>query len=364
MDLKRKVEKKRDRSRVRFLRLLERDCTSFLCCRVCGVLHYFDFVERGGGMRKVERIVGCLGETQETVRCVGGWEEAKRDTAGKKSLCFGIGIYYLEPALVRLATMGYNSGGICPQLLACSGKRLCGVMKEKSLENEGEESLVPLQVAEIFTHERTKETDSLKRQRLDYSWTDGKVEQPKGGGLKSRFDRLRHRLKEVRITVQGTEWFFYFPWTLLSFLPASKPYYVLQSSAVEPGSGKSAKIRKKLRIPWIRKMKRTASEETSDLEEMDDGGDDDVDESGQPGSESAQEDDTTGWIGYYDDLEGPHPVSFRYGDGGIVIPSFTRSSVFCVYERKMDDHIPWYDTPRNQERLAWYAGKREKWSEW
>jgi hypothetical protein len=61
-----------------------------------------------------------------------------------------------------------------------------------------------------------------------YTWDKSEEVKPEGGGWRGGLCLLGLRVREVRTTLRGEEWFFYFPVTLLCFLPNSKPFRVLQ----------------------------------------------------------------------------------------------------------------------------------------
>jgi hypothetical protein len=334
---------RRKEERMKFLRLLEKDDVRFLCCAVCGILHYAD----------VEDMKSSMG-------CELGWSgSGKAAKKNDEALSFCDGAYILEPDFVRLAIQGYDRDGVCPQLLACEGKHVFSVARKKSLDkDEDEEIQEPLAVTDVLAHEASEKSGKVERQ--EHSWTHATISKPRGGGLKTRMNRVWCRIREVRTTVQGHEWYFYFPMTLLCLLPRSRPYWVRQDDLSDTSADngrKEVKSRRKFMIPWIRKKK---PDEQNTAQEAGSGS-----ESGEDDAytiDGLEDDDTTGWKGYYHDLEYPHPVSFTTKDGAVV-PQFRQTKLFCVYEDTKEGRMPWYDTPKNKERLAWCNHKKHKWAE-
>jgi hypothetical protein len=343
-----KEREKKKEEWMRFLRLLERDDVRFLCCANCGILHYAN----------LEEVLPSRGYESD---CSGSGKTVKTN---EDALSFCEGAYVLEPEFVRTAIRGHDRSGVCPQLLACEGQHVFTVAREKGLVDEDDEGeKVPSAVTELLVN-GTSVTPG-KAERQEHSWTHANIWQPRGGGLKTRLSRAWCRLREVRTTVQGHEWYFYFPMTLLCFLPRSRPYWVRQPDEVselsaDEDAAVESKIKRRFRIPWIGKRKTAEENATTATGEADsDNESEDAESYTRDGIES---DDETGWRGYYHDLEGPRPVAFANKNGSVV-PQFRQTKTFCAYESAKKGRIPWYDTPKNKDRLAWCNRKKHKWAE-
>lgn len=286
----------------------------------------------------------------------------------RESMVYGDGVYRVEVEHVRAALAHRVRGkdfGFCVQLLRCHGEKRLGI--ELPLVKEGEE-LGDLQIAfamegqqgllENVKSENGNPPDWFRRGLADCSWDKSDEVKPGGGGWKEILCQLSLRLREVRATIQGEEWFFYFPVTLLCFLPNSRPFRVLQPASreeIEEGTPRMTPkwlSRRFLSLHWSRKAKqKSAAQSRSEGNGRED--------QNMGGGQDVLGEDTTGWEAYYEDLEAPYPVDFimKPGkDGTTLAPEAVWNSrkIFIYYQR-VSSGKPWYDNLLCWKYHQWWA---------
>jgi hypothetical protein len=314
-----------------FLKLLARDERGLMCCERCGILHWLN----------LEKFDDCYLKKEEEVG------------TSKRGISLCEGAYVLEPSLVPLAT----SGRICPELLSCHGENYFEIEVDKSMDDaEKSEESGFMPISDLLTPHQF--TNPKRPPGVDYCWSHANEIRPIGGGLITRFNRLLCRLKEIRTTVQGHEWHFYFPMTLLCFLPRSRPFWVKTHPRIVDGEAKEVGTR---RVGYWKKWRmKGVVEEDAIIEGGTNNAVEGIETEEDP-TDGLESEDPTGWKGYYLDLESPRHVSFT--ETGEVVAQFRKNDVFYLYGSKNEARISWYDTPKNGERLAWCQAKKEKWNE-
>ena len=212
------------------------------------------------------------------------------------------GAYCIPQRWVKLAlerSSARNWCGICTAFLRCSGSRKLDIPSTKN-NPEQEPDRAELLISYQQLDEKPKE--SKRASRPNHSHLS-----PSGGNLRTRARRFRSRLFETRADIQGRGWSFYFPMTLLFFIPGSRPF----------------RVRQKLKKSDV--VHRTGPES---------------EQAGTPSHDSSVgaddnfiPEDGTGWTQYYEELEVREALD-----------THRTSYVEYLYEGK-SGKTPWYDRP-------------------
>lgn len=262
-------------------------------------------------------------------------------------ILFGNGAYRVVIEHVKAAVLyrcQSKDHGFCVELLKCRGKQRLEI--EGHQIHEGEETADLTEAIATAMVMEKKEDDTFEGYCRSYSWDYSNDIAPEGGGWKAKLCRLSLRLREVRTTVQGREWIFYFPGTLLFLLPNSKSFRVLQPVTEaeiedEDDFGEDLlrwKRRLFLSIHWSREKRKARYTQNETTEgEADEGTKDPP-----PGDQE----DKTGWTDYYRDLEASKSATtskrIRKNNKLGRRANWKTRQTFFFYERESDGK-PWYD---------------------